>query len=89
MPNDPALVGAYQELRALAEDLADAADEAQRGQVTQAIAHWLQGHCADCGVLIDRERRRQREVEPRCLVCALPMAPDLPTPPGDDTEVPF
>ncbi len=89
MSNDPALVGAYQELRALAEDLVDAADEAQREQVCAAIAHWLQGHCTDCGVLIDRERRRQRAIEPRCLVCALPMAPDPPTPPRDDAEVPF
>ncbi|NTU81992.1 MAG: hypothetical protein HGA45_21875 [Chloroflexales bacterium] len=89
MSNDPTLVGAYQELRALTEDLVDAADEAQYQQVRLAITHWLQGHCTDCGVLIDRERRRQREAEPRCLVCALPMRSAPSTPPGDDTEVPF
>lgn len=88
MSNDPALVGAYQELRALAEDLVDAADEARRDQVAQAIAHWLQGHCADCGVLLERERRWRREAEPRCLTCADPLPP-LPASPHDDNEVPF
>ena len=90
-PYEPTLLATYWALRALCEDLVDAPSAADRQRVTAAITTWLMGHCANCGIPLDRERLRRRMPEPWCLLCELSMDPPPPAPPPtlDDSDVPF
>lgn len=90
-PYEPTLLHAYWALRALCEDLTDAPSVTDRQRVTAAITTWLMGHCANCGIPLNRERRRRRAEEPWCWSCELDMLPPPPLPPTtlDDSDVPF
>ena len=75
MIHDPTLLRAYWDLRSLCEDLLDISMETDEERVIDAIETYLLSHCATCGVLLERERRRQRMETPQCLACEAAMRP--------------
>lgn len=87
MSTESTLRIAFQELRALAENAVDSLTTEDYRHVVAALETWLRSHCANCGVLLDRERRRRRDDDPWCLACeAAFLSP--PTDQGDG-DLPF
>ena len=78
--HEATLLRAYWDLRSLCEDLLDISMETDEERVIAAIETWMPGHCATCGVLLERERRRQRSDTQRCLVCESGLRPPTSRP---------